>query len=271
VIGRLRDDPGLCRELLDRSIYFDQVSLLAGYSQADAIKQERVAAFRRTVGSDSCVVETIQGPGRQIRGSIAAPIIERHLTTALEIGAGDDATWLDTQLRQVRDRWKQHRIGEGCEALLEVLAEKAPPEAVQELVVCLRDALIGGFESTGEARLWCWLVENHPDACAGYEDRASTEFYALADAEVDALTQSQNEDEIEGGRKALKDLANKFGCDFEAINMAGMDEQLERLSQYADAHEDDWKDSYYEARYEAAQDERFVDDLFDGLADKEDG
>jgi hypothetical protein len=51
--------------------------------------------------------------------------------------------------------------------------------------------------------------------------------------------------------------------------MTAMDEQLDQLSQYADAHEDDWRESYYEERYEAAQDERFVDDLFDGLADKE--
>lgn len=219
--------------------------------------------------SDSCVVETIQGPGKQIRGSIAAPVMETRLATALETGAGDDATWLDNQLRQLRERWAQHRIGEGCDALLELLVEKARPEVVRDLVGCLRDALIGGFESVDEARLWCWLVENRPAACAGYEERAGTEFYAYADAEVEVLAQSQNEDEIEGGREDLKELANKFGCDFDAIDMTAVDEQLDQLSQYADAHEDDWKESYYEERYEAAQEERFVDDLFDGLADKE--
>jgi hypothetical protein len=271
VVGRLQEDPQLCRRLLDRAIYFDQVSLLAGYSQGDAIKQERVAALRRTVGSEACVVETIQGPGKQIRGSVAAPIIESRLTTALEAGAGDDATWLDHQLRQLRDRWAQHRIGEGCDALLEVLAEKARPEVVHELVACLRDALIGGFESIDEARLWCWLVENHPDACAGYEERAGSEFYAFANAEVDALAQSENEDEIEGGRNDLKELADKFGCDFGAINMMAVDEQLDQLAQYADAHQDDWKERYHEERYEAAQDERFINDLFDGLADKDEG
>lgn len=114
-------------------------------------------------------------------------------------------------------------------------------------------------------------MENHPDACAGYEDRASSEFYAFADAEVDALAQSENDDEIEEGRDDLKELANKFGCDFGAINMTAVDEQLDQLAQYADAHEDDWKERYHEERYEAAQDERFIDDLFDGLANKDEG
>jgi len=96
-------------------------------------------------------------------------------------------------------------------------------------------------------------------------------FHAFADAEVDALAQSKNEDEIEEGREDLKELANKFGCDFDAINMMAVDEQLDGLAAYAAAHEDDWKENYHEERHEAAQDDRFIDDLFDGLADKEEG
>lgn len=269
VIGRLRDEPRLCRDLLDRAIYFDQVSLIAGYGQGDAISQERVMAIRRTIGSDSCVVEIVHGPGRQIRGTIAAPVVESRLAMALEAGAGDDRSWLDNQLRQLRERWAQHRIGEGSDTLLELLGNSKRPEVAQELAAALRDALIGGFESADEARLWCWLAENHPAECAGYEERAGTAFYTYADAEVEVLAQSRNEDEIEGGREDLKELASKFACDFEAINMTAIDEQLDQLSQYADAHADDWKESYHEERYEAAQDDRFVDDLFDGLADKE--
>jgi DNA polymerase III delta prime subunit len=271
VVGRLRDDPQLCRGLFERAIYFDQVSLLAGYSQGDAIKQEHVAALRRTVESESCVVETIRGPGKQIHGSVATPIIESRLATALEAGAGDDETWLDNQLRRLRYRWSQHRIDEGCDALLEVLGDRVHTEIGSELVACLRDALLGGFESSDEARLWRWLVENHPDACVGFEERACTEFYAFADSEVDALMQSKYEDEIERGREDLKELANKFGCDFGAINMMAVDEQLVGFAQYAMAHEDDWKENYHEERKEREQDERFIDDLFDGLADKDEG
>lgn len=269
VIGRLKEDSQVCRRLLDTAIYFDQVSLLAGYARGDTIKQERVTALRRTIGSESCVVETIRGPAKQVRGSIAAPILEGRLTTAVEAGAGEDASWLVTQLWQIRDRWSHHRIGEGCEELLEVLAEKAPREPVLELVACLRDALLGGFESRDEARLWCWLAENFPDVCSDYSEQASNQFYTFADAEVDELARSQNEDEIEGGREDLKELANKFGCDFESINMQAVDELLDQLAQYADAHEDEWRENYREQRYEAAQDDRFIEDLFDGLPDKE--
>lgn len=269
VIGRLKDDPHLCRRLLHTAIYFEQVTLLAGYASAEMIEPERVPALRRTISSEPCVVTLIRRSGGYVRGVLAETNFEGRLTNAIQSGAGEDASWLGAQLRQLRNRWAQHRIGEGCEALLELLSEKVPLKQLQEVVACLRDTLLGGFESREEARLWCWLAENFPDICADYVEQASDVFYSFADTEVDELARSENEDEIEAGREDLKELAEKFGCDLEAIDMHAVDERLDQLSQYAEAHEDEWMERYREESYEAAQDERFIEDLFDGLPDKE--
>lgn len=58
----------------------------------------------------------------------------------------------------------------------------------------------------------------------------------------------------------MKDLAKKLESDFDAINIVAVDEQLDGLARYASAHEDEWKENYHEERYEAAQDDRFIDE-----------
>jgi len=234
VVGRLRDDPQRCRRLLDRARYFDQVSLLAGYSLGDAIKQEHVAALRRTVESESCVVETIQSPGGQIRGSVAAPIIESRLTTALE--AGGPATMkpgsttsagcygIDgrntASVRAATPCWRCSERRFISRSSRNWLGACAMHCSAGSRAVMRRGCGVG----------WWRITRTLAQAS---KKRASAEFHAFADAEVDALAQSKNEDEIEEGREDLKELANKFGCDFDAINMMAVDEQLDGLARYA--------------------------------------
>jgi hypothetical protein len=205
----------------------------------------------------------------KIRGTVFEPSFEDRLHTAIEAGADRDAAWLEEQLRALGVRWSRHRIGEHCAALLELLTERLPATRVTLLVAHLRDELLKGFESADEARLWRWLEENHPHVCDGLEEQAGAQFLAFAGTEVEHLSWSNNEDEIEGAKQDLLDLAKGFGFDHSDIEMEPVEEALQQLSRYADAHEDEWRENYREERYEASQDERFVDDLFDGLSERE--